>query len=240
MQGDSVGMIFDLFREPIRESRESTYMHPHCEVLTFHEGRAHMLRVRVPADCLHVAADADGGRIAGFVFERGTINLMQLGVVNIHPERAFDCLKIGLVPVSGDLYPALDPARAVLHEVHCPVRTAPAHKVANDELSLRVDSDPRPNIAPPDFLFLFTDVLGLRPDVRPNFVTLKTADRYIADMLVVIAHAGLAEIDEQLGDCVPCRTSHARSGADAVPFDEGRYDSDSRRSCHGIHNEHYA
>jgi folate-binding Fe-S cluster repair protein YgfZ len=44
---------------------------------------------------------------------------------------------------------------------------------------------------------------------------------------IVVCHARLAKIDEELRDGVPGNASHPRDGAKAISFHKGCYDPDS-------------
>src|ERR1017187_8204984 len=119
---------------------------------------------------------------------------MQLGIVNIHAERLFDSLQVCSVAVSGDLHAPHDAASAVVHEIHCPICAASANEERDDQLSISVKTDPRPNVAPSDLFFGGADVLRLGPDILPDFVALQTAHTNVAHVLVMIFHAGRAKI----------------------------------------------
>lgn len=56
-----------------------------------------MLRVRIPAHDLHVTTDALSGRIARVILCGRSVYLLQLSIINIGPESAFDRFEIRLV-----------------------------------------------------------------------------------------------------------------------------------------------
>jgi hypothetical protein len=215
-------------------------MHSHSQILPLNVTGAYMLRIGPPANFFHLAANARSGRIPGFVFKRGSVNLLQLCIVHISAEGLFHGCEIGFVAVRRDLYATLNSIGSVLHEIHCPIRSASADEIRDHQPSICIDSDPRPNVTPADFLFLNANVFSLCADICPNLVTLKPTHSDVAYMLIVIRHASPTEIDQEFRDRVPGYTSHSRSGTDAIPFDKSRYDSNSVSICQRVHNEHYA
>src|SRR5271166_5705574 len=131
-----------------------------------------MLWVWVPAHDFHVTADALRRRIARVILCGSAVDFLQLGVVAIHSECAFDGFKVSAVTVCSDLHAASDPAGAIVHKVHCPSRIPSAYEVRNDHLGIGVDSNPRPNIAPAFLLLFGAGVLCLGSDELPNLVGL--------------------------------------------------------------------
>ena len=62
-----------------------------------------MFGIGIAADHFHVTADANRWRVTRFILQRSTVNLLQLGVIDIHTKRIFDGLKIGFVAICRDL-----------------------------------------------------------------------------------------------------------------------------------------
>src|SRR5258708_4003761 len=240
VKGHGVGMIVDPLRESVREPSKAAHVHPHREVLALDVVGTYVLRIGILAHRLHLTANADRRGVSRLVFKGSAVNLLQLSIVNIRPECTLNRFQICLVGVYGDLYSILDSTGAILHEVFGPVCSASTDEVTNDQLRIRVDSDPRPNIAPANFFFRGTDVPSLCSDVCPYLVTLKTMNRQLTNVVVVIYHARLTEIDQKFSHGVPRNPCDPRSGTDAVSFDQLRYNPDTFLICQPIHNEHYA
>src|ERR1700688_1386747 len=99
--------------------------------------------------------------------------------------------------VCRDLSSPLNPAGGVLHEIHRPIGSAPTNEIRDHQFGISINSDPCPNIAPADFLFLGCYILGFCTDICPYFVTLESAYRHIAHVLIVEGHACLAEINQK-------------------------------------------
>lgn len=240
MNGDCVGVIVDLLGEPICQSREAAHIHSHREVLPLDIAGAYMFWVGVSTHGLHVASDADRRRIASFVLKGSPINLVQLCIVNIHTEGILHRFQVRFVPVSSDLDTPMDATGGVFHKVHCPIGTPTADEITNDKLCVGVNSDPCPNVTPSDFLFRGADILGFCADICPYFVTLETTNADLANMLVVVLHAGLAEIDEQSGNSISSNSRHSRCRVDAIAFDQSRDDPNPLLFAQRVHIEHYA
>src|ERR1019366_3476700 len=108
--------------------------------------------------------------------------------------------------VCGYLCTANDSTGTVLHEVHSPIRAASADQIRNHELGVSVDSHPRPNVTPADFLLRGANVFGLCADVCPYFIALETAHADIANMLIMELHAGRSKVDQEFGDRIAGNT----------------------------------
>ncbi len=240
VKGNGIGVIVDLFREPVCQPSEAAHVHPHRKILAFNERSAYMLRVGVPTDDFHIATDANCRRVPRLSLAGRAVNLLELGIVAIHTERTFHGFEVGFVAVGRDLDSALDAAGAILHKVHGPIRPASADEITDDQFGLRVNSDPSPNIAPSDFFLLDANVFGFCADVCPYLVTLKASDCKVSDTLVVVFHARLAQVNEELGDSVSRHTSHPRCCPNAVAFDQSTNYPDSFVSAKRVHIEHYA
>jgi hypothetical protein len=75
---------------------------------------------------------------------------------------------------------------------------APEAEAADDQLRVRVERRPRPDVAPTLRLFVGLDVPFLRADKRPDFIALDALGPDAADRLVLILRARLAKFDQQL------------------------------------------
>src|SRR5579863_3546253 len=107
-----------------------------------------MLGIGIPADGFHIATDARCWRVARLIFTRGTVNLLQLGIVDVRSESILYRFKINLVAVRGDLHPAINPAGTILHELFRPFAVASANQVTHTQLGVSVDTCPRPDVSP--------------------------------------------------------------------------------------------
>ncbi len=58
VQRNRVAVIVHFLAESICEPSEAAHVHPHCEILPFHERGAYMLWIGIPADHFHVTANA--------------------------------------------------------------------------------------------------------------------------------------------------------------------------------------
>lgn len=121
-----------------------------------------------------------------------------------------------------DLYAVADSLRAIFHEVFCPSTVTSTDQIRDDQLCVRVDSDPRPNIAPALLFFFCADILRLRSHEAPDFIALQAAHAEIANCAVVIASTRATEIGQQLKHGNRGAIGHSGSGSNAVPFNKGR------------------
>ena len=93
---------------------------------------------------------------------------------------------------------------------------------AGHELGFRVQSRPRPNVAPSILLLLWSDILLLCSDERPNLVALEAANGKIANIPVMVVSACATHFAEQLRNSVfrnahyPNRAAYAHSFAKAL------------------------
>jgi len=240
VKGNGVSVIVDLLGKAVGQASEAAHVHPHRKILAFNEGSAYMLGVWVSTDDFHIAADADCRRISRLRFSGGTKNLLQLCIIAVHSECAFHGFEASLVTVCCDQDAAANATGAILHEIHSPIRTTSADKVADYEFRVGINADPSPNVTPSNFLLFRANVSCLRADICQYLVTLQTAHPEIADVLIVIIHTRLAEIDEQFGNSVPSDSRHSRRGADTVSLNQGPYYPDAFLGSERVHIEHYA
>src|SRR5438445_5676695 len=236
MKSDGIGMVVDFLGETVCKARETTHVHSHRQVLPFYVA-THMLRVGVTAYSFHVATDAHGWRISRLCFKRSTVDLVQLSIITIYAECAFDGFKISLVAISCDLDSSGYAAGAILHKVHGPISAASANEVANNKLCVGINANPSPNVAPSDLFFLWAYILSFCTHVGPNLITLKTTDADVPNISIVILHACRAKINKQLRDRISGNSSHARSTANAIALYEGCHDSDSLILAKQVHTE---
>jgi hypothetical protein len=62
----------------------------------------------------------------------------------------------------------------------------------------------------------------------------------VPNMGIMVLHARLAEINQQLRDCVASDSGHSRTGANAVSFDQRGHHPNSLGLRNRVHIEHYA
>ena len=83
-------MVLDLFRVARREPGRPAYLHPHIEIVSLDEGRAHMSRIRIVLDRRLANAGAFGPAVAALRAVRGRAKeLYELGVIDITAARPF-------------------------------------------------------------------------------------------------------------------------------------------------------
>ena len=91
-----------------------------------------MLGIGVPANDFHVSPDAFGGTVAALLgIGRSAVYLLELCVIHVHTERAFNGFQIGFVAVCRDLDAATDATGAIFHEIVRPTRVTSAYEVGD-------------------------------------------------------------------------------------------------------------
>jgi hypothetical protein len=128
------------------------------------------------------------------------------------------------VAIRSDLHSVTDSLRAIFHEVFGPTAITSANQIGDNQLRVRVDSDPRPNVTPSLLLFLRADILRLCSNKTPNFIALQAAHAQIANSAVVIVSARATEIGKKFEHGNRGTIGHSGGSSDSVPFNEGRYD----------------
>lgn len=103
VERDSGGVIIDLLRKTVGQSREAAHPHTHCEVRTFDIACADVVRVGIANNGLALAADASGGAVALLAFGRVTVDLDQPRVVYGSPEHLLDGQQVRSQAVAGQL-----------------------------------------------------------------------------------------------------------------------------------------
>jgi hypothetical protein len=173
--GDLRRVVLNLLTEAVRQPSEPAHVHPHGKVGALHIGSADMVRVGVARDSVGLTAYAGCRTVTTLAFGIDfTVNLHQLGKVDILTERSLDCFAVELQSVARQLHAMRKTAREVFHEVtRCNGITLADHP-ARDQLRIGVDGRPRPNITANAVLLdlLRCCVLLFTPDELPDFIDL--------------------------------------------------------------------
>src|SRR5260221_12639570 len=122
--------------------------------------------------------------------------------------------------VRRNLNASLDPAGTIFHKVSRPTRMTTANQITHTQFRVRVQTDPRPRIAPTFFIFVRPCVLRFRSDERPNLITLQTANAQVIDPFIVELLASRTGLNDQLRNSVQRNVSHSSTSAKAVTFYE--------------------
>lgn len=224
-ESDGSGMIFELFRETIRQTSKAPNTHSHGKVLALHVGRAHMFRIGVSANNFHVCSDTGSRRIAGFVLSYDAINFLELGVINVGTKGVLYCVKIHAMAVCGDLNSATNAVSAVLHELVRPTRAASAYQIAHAEFCIGIYGRPSPYIAPSDLAFCERNISGLGTHELPNFITLKSANAKVANVQVMIFGTSVGKVKQEIDYSILRNARHSHRRADGISFDQGRHNT---------------
>ena len=130
----------------------------------------------------------------------GPVQLDQHAVIDIRAERFLNGLQIRSVPVRGELDPVRQPSAQIIHQHQRKLGIASADRVGDQQLGFGFDRRPSPAVAGSRIARALApgNVLLLRADEAPNFVTLDTGRFHAANRLVVVGKRGLTGILQQL------------------------------------------
>jgi hypothetical protein len=109
----------------------------------------------------------------------------------------------------------------VIHEMLRVPCVSTANTPARNNLGIRTNRRPRPDITEPKLTaLLFRNVLVLGVAERPNFVTLNSLALEVAENLVLEVAASRTDLGKQLYDGVLARARHSHGRSDSQPFTE--------------------
>lgn len=222
VERDRVCVVLDLLREGIRQAGEAAHVHAHREIVPLHIRRADVVEIGLAFDRGLLDASAIGGAVAPLrALRSSAVDLHELRIVDVGPERALDGFKVRLVPVAGELDAVRKTRRDVVHEPLRALTITAADEVGDDELRVRIDRGPSPSVSRAIRGRLgVRNVLLLGVGEAPNLVDLDALRRHAPDVGVVIGHARLASIDQEFDDGVLAGAGQSRHGADRLPFTE--------------------
>ena len=144
-----------------------------------------------------------------------TVELDQLGVIDVRAESAFDRFQIRSMTIARKLDAIGQPRRNVIDKGPRAIAVATADEIANDELRIGVQANPRPNVSSAFRSGLRPcDVLLLGVNESPSLIDLNALGCEVADVLVMIGHADLANGAQELGDGILRNASGSADGAD--------------------------
>jgi hypothetical protein len=158
-QGDHRDVIIELLAKGICKASETAHVHSHIEILSLHVAGGDVLLIRVADDPYRLGAKTLRGAVAFLSLRIVAVNLHQLCIVDLIPERIRDGGQIHLVAVRGQLDSIRQPASYILKEVRCTPRVPPAYQPTDNKLRVRVNRREGPNVsADTGFHFLDRDV----------------------------------------------------------------------------------
>lgn len=225
IQGNLMGMILKFLTESVGEASVAAHPHPHREVAAFHETCADVLGIGLATENASATANAGCRTVTRFgTVVRRAVDLNQHRVINLGAERIFDSIGVHTMAISCKLDSIADSRSNVLHESFGGRSTTIPQRVRNDQLGISVDCRPRPNVAS-TLLHLFQcDVLLLRVDERPYFVTLDSPHAQIANVRMVVGSTGATQVLQQSQYCVLSDSQHPTRRIDGVAFHQCAYD----------------
>ena len=175
---------------------------------------------------------ADSRAVARFRLARIAVDLHELRVVDVRAERILDRAGVDVQAVRGELHAAFEPVGQVMHQVIGRLAVTGADEPRDDELRVGINARPGPRIASIGRGALrLLDVRLFRVAERPDLIDLDALRPNAPDRFVVVGRAGLASVDEELGDRVDRCARDAANRSHRRALDEQVDDGGAPLDC---------
>lgn len=242
MQRHGVRMVFHLLRESIRQSRHAARVHADIEIVPLGIGRADMLHVGVALDPHFLRASAFSWAVATLgTLGSLAVGLHEHGIINVRAERAFDCLKVRLMAIAGELNAVREAIGKIGDKVVGALGIAAPDKPNRNQLRIGARGNPKPSVALfASGLKLRVRVLRLGADKAPNFVDLNALAFEVAKNAILIPRAGLAGVHDQLRNRRLADTREPGNSADRHALAKEMKDLGALGFGQLVHADHYA
>ena len=216
MERHRVGVVLNLLAESVGEPGEPAHVHPHGEVLTLDVGRRDVRHVGLAFDADLLRPGALGRAVAALrVVGRGAVDLHELGEVHVTAEGAFHGLQIRPVTVAGELDAVGEAGRHIVHEPLGAFAIPAADEVAHHELAVGVERHPCPGVPGAlGGLLRLGYVLLFGVDEAPDLIDLNPLRPHASNVLVMVGHADLAGVGQELRHRVLAGTREAGDSTD--------------------------
>ena len=236
IERDVVLQIFQFLGIAVRQPREPSHAHSHCQVLPLANTCRNVFIIGHSADDCPPRSHADCWAVAHFrPFRRSAINLLQHRVINLGTKGIFNSAQIGSVSVCGQLDAIGKATGQVVHELIGRTCVTATNEPTRHKFRFRVNRRPRPNIAMSHGLVLRRGILFLAADKRPDFVALNPLALQIPQRLVLVFGTRTARVNQQFDDAVNRRIRQSGSGADTVSVNQTTEDLSPLFSTQLIH-----
>jgi hypothetical protein len=223
MKRNRVFEIFDFLGESISQSRESPVHHSHGQVLALDVARRNVAHVGVADHRFTTCMENLWWAVSSFVSFAlsASVELNEHSIIDIGTEGIFNRAHVGSMTVGRELDTVRKPTSQVVYELKGVTSIAFADEPARNKFCVRINGDPRPNVAnaepSPHFVGY---VLFLCVAKIPNFITLNPLARKIAQYFVLVFPACLTDLRQKLQDGIKGNVGHAGSSAHAVTFND--------------------
>lgn len=227
-------MVLQLLAEGVCKPREAAHLHAHREVLSLGVARRNVALFGIAGDDLLDRADDFAWAVASLC-GRVAVDFDHRCVVDRFPRPSgFYGDQISPVPVCGQLDAVGESLGQIKEEAVAGLSVTIADTPSWDELSLRVDSNPRPRIAGmlQDRALL---VLLLAADEAPNFVALDTLTLQVAEDAIREPLARLANLHSKACNGLLGNASDADGGTLGAAFHQARNHSRSVGVAQAVH-----
>jgi hypothetical protein len=239
MEGNGRGVVRELFRESLRQSREPMSTDAHGQVLALDVAGAGMLRVGITDNGTFYARRAYGRDVAFVAFGIDTIIPDQPGMVDIFAERFNEGPVIHLKTIGSQLTSSLKTRGHVRDKYFGSLRSALADSPARDEFGVRINGSPGPCVGR-SVRYALTELFLFAIAERPDFTDSDALAFQIAERDVLILGASGPEFNEKLIDGIPRHTRSLRRRSYRVPLNQAADDCGPLGDTRHIHIEFYA
>ncbi len=235
-------MIFKFLGKAVRESCESTHLHPHGEVLALNVASRNVSRIRITDNRGGHRSNAFRRTITSLAFASVVaVQFDKHGIINFRTEGSLNGIQIYSVAVRGQLDTIGETRSQIGDEVVRVASRATTYQPARNQLRISTQCSPCPNVTITKLAAqFFRKVFFLRIAERPNFVTLNFLARKIAKVSVLIFQARSTHFGQEFDNRILCGTRHTDGGPYRIAFDET---SNYMRALLGgqrFHTDHYA
>lgn len=153
------------------------------------------------------------------------VDFLKLRVVDLIAKGVLNSRQVSAVAVRRELNAIGETGFQVVHEVPRCTGIAGANVPAGNQLRVRVNGGPSPNVTPAFARVIVAEVLLFAANEGPNLIALDALAREVAESAVLILGAHAAQISQELHDRRAMDASHARHGTQGVAFNQGGNDA---------------
>jgi hypothetical protein len=222
MQAQRCPMVRPFFTKGVRQSRQTSDLHPHSEILSLNVGCANLRRVRISKDGFWDGLHNFTRTVPLFAFTRRCIDLDQHSVIDAIQQRVIDGVDVGLEAVRGDLE-SLRRSRgpqAFDKNIRCGFVPATQSEVQN-QFRFSLDSNESVRITDGVVVGFLRALVGFfLPDESPQLVTLHVRYGNVADQATHDGFAFFAGHNEQLENRSVVHSSNALDAGNGAALDQ--------------------
>ena len=220
VQSQGCFQVRPLFREGVRQARQSAKLHPHGEILPLNVRRANPVFVRVAHDGCWDRSDNVSRGVPRFAVAGSRVNLDQLGIVATVNERVVNRSRIGLKAVRRNLESPIRCRVSQFPNEGSGRGLVPSPKMESQhQFTVSLNRNEGVSIAqvfPVNLIHPF--VLFFLPDVAPNLIALNIRDGHVTNTVDHELFALLASYGQERKNCSVVNVGEPRCAIDGAAF----------------------